>query len=209
MPLPGRRRGDDDRLATRAQPRQGALLLRAAQRQAARLLGHGRRPAVQDPQQPEPPGRLPPAAAVRAADRPGAAGRAPPRPASTSAPIVNGLNQPLPLVRFQLLVQKAAEICQEVKSLGSSLLSAMEKEDGEALAILRARHERVVLEHGRARAVRPAAGGDQGEGRRCMQSLALARAALHLLRAAAGQQADEIAKAIPSSTTLDADAWTR
>ena len=32
--------------------------------------------------------------------------------------IVNGLNQPLPLVRFQLLVQKATEICQEVKVAG-------------------------------------------------------------------------------------------
>ncbi|MGH8604630.1 MAG: insecticidal toxin protein, partial [Gammaproteobacteria bacterium] len=45
--------------------------------------------------------------------------------------IVNGLNQPLPLVRFALLVQKAADIVQEVKSLGNNLLSAMEKEDGE------------------------------------------------------------------------------
>jgi hypothetical protein len=60
--------------------------------------------------------------------------------------IVNGLNQPLPLVRFQLLAQRAAEIVQEVKSLGNNLLSAMEKEDGEALAILRARHERVIME---------------------------------------------------------------
>jgi len=60
--------------------------------------------------------------------------------------IISGLNQPLPLVRFQLLVQKAAEIAQEVKSLGNNLLSAMEKEDGEALAILRTRHERVVME---------------------------------------------------------------
>jgi Tc toxin complex TcA C-terminal TcB-binding domain len=59
--------------------------------------------------------------------------------------IVNGLNQPLPLVRFQLLVQKAAEICQEVKSLGNNLLSALEKEDNEALAILRAKHERVII----------------------------------------------------------------
>ena len=33
--------------------------------------------------------------------------------------IVNGLNQPIPLVRFQLLVSKATEICQEVKSLGA------------------------------------------------------------------------------------------
>jgi hypothetical protein len=46
--------------------------------------------------------------------------------------IANGLNQPLPLVRFQLLVQKAAEVVQEVKSLGNSLPAAMKKEDGEA-----------------------------------------------------------------------------
>jgi len=61
--------------------------------------------------------------------------------------IVNGLNQPLPLVRFPFLVQKAAEICQEVKSLGNNLLAAMEKEDNEALAILRAKHESVIMEN--------------------------------------------------------------
>ena len=60
--------------------------------------------------------------------------------------IMNGRNQPLPLVRFQLLAQKASEIIQEVKSLGNNLLSAMEKEDGEAMAILRARHERMFLD---------------------------------------------------------------
>lgn len=59
--------------------------------------------------------------------------------------VISGLNQPLPLVRFQILIQKATEICQEVKSLGNNLLSAMEKEDNEALAILRAKHERVIL----------------------------------------------------------------
>ncbi|HEY1765299.1 MAG TPA: hypothetical protein VGF85_10275 [Opitutaceae bacterium] len=59
--------------------------------------------------------------------------------------IVNGLNQPLPLVRFQLLVAKAADICQEVKSLGSNLLSAFEKGDNEALSLLRAQHETIVL----------------------------------------------------------------
>lgn len=59
--------------------------------------------------------------------------------------IVNGLNQPLPLVRFQLLIQKAAEMCQEVKSLANSLLSAIEKEDNEAIALLRAQHEHVIL----------------------------------------------------------------
>lgn len=61
------------------------------------------------------------------------------------AAVISGVNQPLPLVRFAVLVQKAAEICQEVKSLGNNLLSAMEKEDNEALAALRARHERAVL----------------------------------------------------------------
>ncbi|HEX7445320.1 MAG TPA: hypothetical protein VF300_02930, partial [Methanothrix sp.] len=59
--------------------------------------------------------------------------------------VISGANQPLPLVRFQFLVQKAAEICQEVKSLGNNLLSALEKEDNEALSVLRARHERVIL----------------------------------------------------------------
>ena len=60
--------------------------------------------------------------------------------------IISGLNQPLPLVRFQLLVQKATEICQEVKSLGNNLLSAIEKHDGEALSVLRAQHELVILD---------------------------------------------------------------
>lgn len=59
--------------------------------------------------------------------------------------IVNGLNQPLPLVRFQLLVAKAAEICQEVKSLGGNILAAIEKQDNESLALLRAQHENAIL----------------------------------------------------------------
>jgi hypothetical protein len=59
--------------------------------------------------------------------------------------IVSGLNQPLPLVRFQLLVAKAAEICQEVISLGGGLLAAMEKGDNESLSLLRAQHENTIL----------------------------------------------------------------
>ena len=59
--------------------------------------------------------------------------------------VLSGVNQPLPLVRFQLLAQKAAEICQEVKSLGNNLLAAIEKEDNEAISLLRAQHERVIL----------------------------------------------------------------
>jgi hypothetical protein len=58
--------------------------------------------------------------------------------------IVSGLNQPLPLVRFQALVSKATEICQEVKSLGANLLAAIEKQDNETLALMRAQHENVI-----------------------------------------------------------------
>ena len=80
------------------------------------------------------------------------------------AAIVNGLNQPLPLVRFQFLVQKAAEIVQEVKSLGNNLLSAMEKEDGEAIAVLRPKHERAVMEMVEHVKYGAAPGGHQVEG---------------------------------------------
>ncbi|NGN66618.1 insecticidal toxin protein [Streptomyces sp. A7024] len=62
------------------------------------------------------------------------------------AAVVAGVNQPAPLVRFGVLVAKAGELCQEVKSLGGALLSAVEKQDGEALAALRARHETAALE---------------------------------------------------------------
>ena len=40
--------------------------------------------------------------------------------------IVNNINQPLSTVRGPLLLQKAMEICSEVKALGAALLSALE-----------------------------------------------------------------------------------
>ncbi|WP_139246000.1 insecticidal toxin protein [Geodermatophilus amargosae] len=64
------------------------------------------------------------------------------------AAVVSGVNQPAPLVRFGLLAAKAAELCQEVKSLGAALLSAIEKQDGEALAAMRAEHEVATLHLG-------------------------------------------------------------
>ena len=118
--------------------------------------------------------------------------------------IINGLNQPLPLVRFQLLVQKAAEICQEVKSLGSNLLSAMEKEDGEAMAILRAKHERVVMEmveHVRYGQLQEAIKSKEG----LLQTLALAVQRYTYYERQLGKKADEIEKAIPELGELDKD----
>jgi beta-phosphoglucomutase-like phosphatase (HAD superfamily) len=60
--------------------------------------------------------------------------------------VIAGLNQPLPLVRFQFLINKATELASEVRALGATLLSAIEKEDAEALAILRSAHERAILD---------------------------------------------------------------
>lgn len=55
--------------------------------------------------------------------------------------IVSGLTQPVGPVRALTLVQKAAELAGEVRTLGSALLSALEKGDAEHLALTRQRHE--------------------------------------------------------------------
>lgn len=55
--------------------------------------------------------------------------------------IVNGLNQPIGPVRSLFLIQKALELCGEVRGLGNALLSALEKGDAEHLALVRQRHE--------------------------------------------------------------------
>jgi hypothetical protein len=51
--------------------------------------------------------------------------------------IISGLNQPLTPYRSQVLIQKALEVANEVRSFGASLLSALEKGDAEHLAMLR------------------------------------------------------------------------
>lgn len=118
--------------------------------------------------------------------------------------IVNGLNQPLPLVRFALLVQKATEIAQEVKSLGHQLLAAMEKEDGEAMAILRAKHERVVMQM--VEQVKYAQWQEAIKAREgLLQSLALAVQRYTYYERQLGKKPDEIEKAIPQLGELDKD----
>ena len=56
------------------------------------------------------------------------------------------LNAPLPLYRFNVLLQKANELCNDVKALGSALLAALEKNDAEALGLLRQVQEIRLLE---------------------------------------------------------------
>ena len=57
------------------------------------------------------------------------------------ASVLNDLNSPMPNYRFYYLLQKALELCSEIKALGNAFLSAKEKGDGEAIAKLRAKHE--------------------------------------------------------------------
>jgi Tc toxin complex TcA C-terminal TcB-binding domain/Neuraminidase-like domain/Salmonella virulence plasmid 28.1kDa A protein len=59
--------------------------------------------------------------------------------------ILNDMNSPLPYYRFAMMLQKAAELCNEVKSLGAGLLSVLEKSDAEAMALLRSGHEISLL----------------------------------------------------------------
>jgi hypothetical protein len=51
------------------------------------------------------------------------------------------MNAPMPLYRFNFMIQKALELCAEVKALGAAMLSALEKKDAEAFALLRSSQE--------------------------------------------------------------------
>ena len=55
--------------------------------------------------------------------------------------IVSGLTQPIGPLRCLPLIQKALELCAEVRGLGGALLSVLEKGDAEHLALVRQRHE--------------------------------------------------------------------
>lgn len=59
--------------------------------------------------------------------------------------ILGDMNSPLPNYRFSVMVQKTIELCNEVKSLGSALLQAMEKKDAEDMALLRSSNGIAVL----------------------------------------------------------------
>ena len=58
--------------------------------------------------------------------------------------VLNDLNTPMPNYRFYYLLQKALELCNELKSLGGAMLSAIEKKDNETIALIRAKHESVM-----------------------------------------------------------------
>jgi hypothetical protein len=53
----------------------------------------------------------------------------------------SGLTPPAPIYRFATYLQKAIELVNDVRSFGALILSALEKKDAEALAVLRANQE--------------------------------------------------------------------
>jgi hypothetical protein len=55
--------------------------------------------------------------------------------------VLNDLNSPMPNYRFYYLLQKALELCTELKAFGNAFLSVKEKGDAEALSVLRATQE--------------------------------------------------------------------
>jgi Tc toxin complex TcA C-terminal TcB-binding domain/ABC toxin N-terminal region/Neuraminidase-like domain/Carboxypeptidase regulatory-like domain/Putative peptidoglycan binding domain/Salmonella virulence plasmid 28.1kDa A protein len=59
---------------------------------------------------------------------------------------LSDLDAPLPLYRFTILLQKANEVCSDVRSLGAALLAALEKKDAEALGLLRQTQEIRLLD---------------------------------------------------------------
>ena len=62
------------------------------------------------------------------------------------AAALNDMNASMPYYRFQYLHAKAVELTNDVKSLGASLLSALEKKDAEELSLIRQGQEINVLD---------------------------------------------------------------
>jgi sugar lactone lactonase YvrE len=58
---------------------------------------------------------------------------------------LNDVEAATPYYRFTYMLQKAFELCSEVRAFGNSLLTALEKNDGEQLALLRAIQETALL----------------------------------------------------------------
>ena len=57
-----------------------------------------------------------------------------------------GLNQPIGPVRAQAMIQRALDLTGEVRALGTALLGAIEKQEGETLGLLRQKQEIRVQE---------------------------------------------------------------
>ncbi len=64
--------------------------------------------------------------------------------------VLNDLYAPLPRYRFTFMLQQALAMCNEVRSLGSTLLPVLEKRDAELMSMLRAGQETQLLDQVKA-----------------------------------------------------------
>lgn len=60
--------------------------------------------------------------------------------------VLSSLSADRPHYRFRFMIQKTNEFCSELRSIGSSLQSSMERKDAEELAELRSAHQVAVLD---------------------------------------------------------------
>ncbi|KAA8644127.1 uncharacterized protein ATNIH1004_008325 [Aspergillus tanneri] len=60
--------------------------------------------------------------------------------------LLGGLENPMPRYRFRVLMQHGHDLVNELRDSAQQLLSIKEKKDGEALAILRSKHQNAVLQ---------------------------------------------------------------
>jgi hypothetical protein len=59
--------------------------------------------------------------------------------------VLSNTNAGTPSYRFSIVLRRAFDLCEEVRSLGARLLAALEKKDEEAVMLLRATHESNLL----------------------------------------------------------------
>ncbi|MGV8962836.1 MAG: neuraminidase-like domain-containing protein [Candidatus Saccharimonadaceae bacterium] len=59
--------------------------------------------------------------------------------------VLNDINAPLPHYRFSYILERALQMCGYLTSMGSSYLSALEKQDAEELSMLKANQESAML----------------------------------------------------------------
>jgi hypothetical protein len=57
---------------------------------------------------------------------------------------LNDLNSPMPNYQFYYLLQKALDLCSEIKTMGNTFLTVKEKRDSEALELMRANQENTM-----------------------------------------------------------------
>jgi hypothetical protein len=60
--------------------------------------------------------------------------------------VISDLTAPLPNYRFAVMIQKASELANELRALGSSLFSILERRDADALSVLRSGQELRLLQ---------------------------------------------------------------